>query len=252
MSATNRNGLARHARDFYETPAHAIDLVLDALGITPDFRGYLIDPGSGTGHIAHRVALRCPNADIRGIELDGESVNRARASRSRTIAFECADWLTWQSDGAPDFVVGNPPYQATHIDLEKVNTCSRCKGKGVLRPRGEPEKVCPNCFGVELPHGGLVIDDAELAEKFIRKSLAVAGKKGTVALLLRANYLLPKTRRALRVDFGLPDRYELERRPSFNGSGTDATDYAWHVWSPKRSGRWSVLSLNGKEKSSAS
>lgn len=198
MSATNRGGLDRHANDFYETPAWAVDIVLDALGITSEFRGYAIDPGSGTGSIAHRIALRAPNADIRGVELDPDLVAVARRERASNIAFEVHDWLTWPADGAPDFVIGNPPYG----------------------PKSDPN----------------------LAEKFLRKAMSVVGKKGTVAFLLRANYLLPKRRRALRADFGLPDKLELERRPSFNGSGTDATDYAWHVWSPKRSGKWTVLS----------
>ncbi len=239
MSATNRGGLARHANDFYETPAAAIDIVLDALGITPAFKGYVIDPGCGTGAIAHRVALRAPGADIRGIELDVDCCAKARATRAGTIGFEQTDWLTWQSDGTPDLIIGNPPYQKTHLDPDKQNPCKTCKKK----PKAE-RPACIACAGTGLgPPGGLVIDDAELAEKFTRKALAIAGKKGTVALLLRDNYLVPQTRRALRTDFGpLPDRLALERRPSFNGSGTDACDYAWHIWSPKRSGKWSVLS----------
>lgn len=197
MSATNRNGLARHEGDFYETPAGAIDVILDALGIGPDFDGYVIDPGCGTGAIAHRVAERATKADVRGIELDANHLAHAIANRSSSIAWEVGDWLTWQSDGTPDFIIANPPYG----------------------PKS----------------------DRHLAEKFIRKALAVAGKKGTVAMLLRANYLIPKSRRLLRTDFGLPDKYELERRPSFNGSGTDATDYAWHVWRPKQAGRYSIV-----------
>lgn len=192
MSATNRGGLARHKNDFYETPAWCIDLVLDALGITADYRGYVIDPGSGTGAIAQRVAQRAPHADVRGVELNEELIAVARGLRSPTIAWECHDWLTWPSDGTADLVIANPPYK--HADA------------------------------------------------FIRKALEVVGKKGTVAMLFRVNFMLAKKRRALRKE-GLPDLHALEKRPSFNGSGTDATDYAWHIWSPKRSGKWTVLSL---------
>ena len=49
MSATNRNGLTRHAGDFYETPASAIDPILKEIGITAEFTGYVIDAGAGTG-----------------------------------------------------------------------------------------------------------------------------------------------------------------------------------------------------------
>ncbi len=197
MSATNRNGLARHEGDFYETPQWAIDVVLDAIGITSSFDGYAIDPGTGTGAIAHRIAVRAPNADVRGIELNPDLLEKAKLGSFVAAAWENADWLTWQADGVPDLIIGNPPYGPKN--------------------------------------------DRHLAEKFIRKALAVAGKKGTVAMLLRVNFLIPKSRRLLRSDFGMPDKFELERRPSFNGSGTDATDYAWFVWRPKQAGRYSVL-----------
>jgi methylase of polypeptide subunit release factors len=220
MSATNRGGLGRHEHDFYETPSWAIDVALDALGITAAFDGYVIDCGTGTGAIAHRVAERAPRADVRGLEREHDLLERARSVRAAGIAWEEADWLTWTADGPADLIIANPPYQLTHFDPAKV---VMKKGK----PTGEL--------------GGIVVDDPDYAEKFIRKALEVAGKKGTVAMLLRENYLVPKTRRALRADFGKPDIIALERRPSFNGSGTDACDYAWIVWSPKRAGKWSVL-----------
>jgi methylase of polypeptide subunit release factors len=222
MSATNRGGLARHEFDFYETPSEAIDVVLDALEIGPTYDGYVIDCGTGTGAIASAVARRAPLADVTGIELQPELLDVARAARAVSVGWELADWLTWEPDGQPDLVIGNPPYQLTHWDPELV---VMKKGK----PTGEI--------------GGIVIDDAHFAEKFIRKALAVAGKRGTVAMLLRANYLVPKTRRALRREFGKPDVLALEKRPSFNGSGTDATDYAWYVWGPKRLGRFDVLEV---------
>lgn len=220
MSATNRGGLQRHEFDFYETPDEAIDTVLDVLGIDANFDGYAVDAGCGNGAIAGRIAGRAPNADVRGIEKNPDLIERAKEKRLVSVAWECADWLTWQSDGTPDLVVANPPYQLTHWDPEKV---VMKKGK----PTGE--------------RGGLVYDDRHYAEKFIRKALEVAGKKGTVAMLLRENYLVPKTRRKLREEFGIPNIHALERRPSFNGSGTDATDYAWFIWGPKRAGKWSVL-----------
>lgn len=199
MSSTNRHGLQRHENDFYETPAWAVDLVLDALGIGPDFEGYVIDCGAGTGSIANRVVEVTPKADVRGIEKDPNLVAKALVTRAPTVAWEVADWLTWQADGVPDLIIANPPYG----------------------PKS----------------------DRHLAEKFIRKAFAVSGKKTTICMLLRATYLIPKTRRLLRKEFGKPDRLELERRPSFNGSGCDSCDYAWHVWSPKRSGKWTVLEL---------
>lgn len=261
MSATNRGGLARVPNDFYETPAETIDLVLDVLGITDAFDGYIIDACSGTGAIANRVAVRAPRADIRAVELDAELVAKAKEARAPSIAFECHDWLTWESDGQPDFIIANPPYEKTHYDPDKLRPCPKCKSKKqrhvelVQRPSTQDLdmhaikqvtwsplecSVCSN--GENPPRGGLIVDDAALAEKCVRKALQIAGKKGIVAMLLRESYMIPGVRKALRNDFGLPDRHALERRPSFNGSGTDACDYAWHVWSPKKGGRWSVLS----------
>ncbi len=218
MSATNRNGLKRHEGDFYETPAWCIDLILDELGLGPSFEGYVIDPGSGTGAIAERVAKRCPRADVQGIEKNPELVAKAKASRLPSVAFDCASFLTYTPDGVADLVIGNPPYQEMRWDPNKIVVK---KGK----PTGEI--------------GGFVCVDPALAEKFIRRALEVTSRKGRVAMLLRGTFMVPKVRREFRA---LPcDLFFLERRPSFNGSGCDATDYAWTVWGPKSGGKWKVL-----------
>lgn len=220
MSATNRHGLARQPGDFYETPAAAIDVVLDVLKLDASFSGYVLDVGAGTGAIAQRVAARCPHADVRAIELNEELVEEGKRARISTIAWDAADFLSWEADGIPQLVIGNPPYQKGHFDP----TAPRMKSG---KPTGE--------FGV------WVVDDVHLAEKFVRRALELVGKKGTVAMLLRENFLVPKRRRALREESGVPDIFALERRPSFNGSGTDACDYAWFVWRPGRRGLWTVL-----------
>lgn len=224
MSATNRNGLERHPDDFYETPVEAIDAALDALGLDATFAGYIVDAGSGTGAIASRIAIRCPLADVRGVELTPELVAKAQA-RAPNVAWEIADWLEWQPDGAPDLVLGNPPYQKMHWDPDVIIESGKRKGE----------------------KGKWMVDDKHLAEKFIRKALHVVGKRGRVGMLLRANYMVPAVRRALRKEFGLPARHELEQRPSFNGSGTDATDYAWHEWGGKRAGRWDVVTATSAD-----
>lgn len=202
MSSTNRNGLARHAGDFYETPTYAVDLLLAELALPPEFEGYVIDPGSGTGAIAEVVTMRFPRADVRGIEANGELVIAARKSRNDRVVFEHADFLTWQPDSPADLIVGNPPY-----GKRWVNGCERT--------------------------------DDKTAEKFVLRSLEISRPKATVAMLLRSAFLVAKARRELR---SLPcDVLFLERRPSFNGSGCDSTDYAWFVWGPKRGGKWKVL-----------
>lgn len=269
MSATNRNGLARHEHDFYETPAEAIDVVLDVLGITDAYDGYVIDPGTGTGAIAARIAARAPKADVRGIDKAPELLALAREKRGESVGWELADWLEWQPDGTPDLIIGNPPFQHVVFDpnaiptkrWEKTSELQRDSGNYRLEKRddcwavfcsgapiggGKTLKEAKQVACVHDPaRGAQVIVDSDLAEKFVRKALAVAGKKGTVAMLLRTGFMIPKTRRVLREEFGLPDKYELETRPSFNGSGTDATDYAWFVWSPKQKARWIVCKKGG-------
>lgn len=71
------------------------------------------------------------------------------------------------------------------------------------------------------------------AEEFVREACARARE---VAALLRLGFLASQKRAGwLRRD--TPDVYVLPRRPSFTGGGTDATDYAWFVWSDDRDTR---------------
>lgn len=220
MSATNRGGLARHEHDFYETPSEAIDVLIDALGIGPEYEGYVVDAGCGNGAIARRIAARAPLCDVRGVELQPELLARAAELGGPSVAWEQGDWLAWQADGQPDLIVSNPPYQKVVWDPNK-----ELRRKGKLT--GE--------------RGGFVVEDPHLAERFIRKALSCVSRRGTVAMLLRSNYFIPACRRPLREEYGSPDLYGLEKRPSFNGSGTDATDYVWAVWGPRRGGKWFVI-----------
>jgi hypothetical protein len=79
-----------------------------------------------------------------------------------------------------------------------------------------------------------------LAKEFVMHALAIAPY---VAMLLRLNFIGSAKRSAFfRSD--MPDVYVLPNRPSFTGGGTDATEYAWCVWTPergRRSGRVEVL-----------
>lgn len=53
-----------------------------------------------------------------------------------------------------------------------------------------------------------------------------------VAMLLRLGWLASEERRAYLAD-ATPDVYVLPNRPSFDGCGTDAADYAWMIWSSR-------------------
>lgn len=71
------------------------------------------------------------------------------------------------------------------------------------------------------------------AKEFIEKSFELSHENTIIIMLLRLNYLGSQKRH----DFWkkhLPDQqHTLSSRPSFTGSGTDATEYAWFVWGTK-------------------
>lgn len=88
-----------------------------------------------------------------------------------------------------------------------------------------------------------------LAEEFVRHSLDLVGKTGTVIALLRLGFLESKKRSSFHRQFP-SDIYVLDKRPSFVGGGTDQCAYCWAVWGPGRGGRWTVLSQGLSESSS--
>jgi hypothetical protein len=84
------------------------------------------------------------------------------------------------------------------------------------------------------------------AESHVRAAMLAAGPNGSIAMLLRLNWLEGRGRAAFHREHPA-DVYVLERRPSFTGRGTDATAYAWFVWGPGRGGRWFPLACGPAE-----
>ena len=66
-----------------------------------------------------------------------------------------------------------------------------------------------------------------LAQEFIEKAIKEAD---TVIMLLRLNYLGSQKRNIFWNKFPPTALHVLSKRPSFTGSGTDATEYAWFIW----------------------
>lgn len=77
----------------------------------------------------------------------------------------------------------------------------------------------------------------QMAGQFVAKALELVGKKGTVAMLLRLNWLAGQKRAQFHREHPA-DVYVLSKRPSFTGQGTDATEYAFFLWGPGRGNRW--------------
>lgn len=66
-----------------------------------------------------------------------------------------------------------------------------------------------------------------LAKEFIEKAITEAN---TVIMLLRINFLGAQKRYTWWVENEPSTLYVLSKRPSFTGTGTDSTEYAWYVW----------------------
>ncbi len=72
------------------------------------------------------------------------------------------------------------------------------------------------------------------AREFIEKSLDIVRPGGSVIMLLRTNFLESKSRFDFWQAHPLRGLYVLSKRPSFTGTGTDATSYSWFVWRKNR------------------
>jgi SAM-dependent methyltransferase len=78
------------------------------------------------------------------------------------------------------------------------------------------------------------------AEAFVRRALeCVAKRKGIVAMLLPDGFKGSRARLPLHKAHG-SGMVCMVPRPSFNGGGTDSTNYAWFVWGRGWAGRWYV------------
>jgi len=68
------------------------------------------------------------------------------------------------------------------------------------------------------------------ALEFTKKALDDVLEGGEVIMLLRINFLESLKRQGFWRENPPSHIYVLGKRPSFNGKGTDATGYAWFVW----------------------
>ena len=66
-----------------------------------------------------------------------------------------------------------------------------------------------------------------LARAFADRALALSK---VVAFLLRLNWLRGTDKHNAWIRAHMPSVYVLPQRPSFDGRGTDATEYSWMVW----------------------
>ena len=72
-----------------------------------------------------------------------------------------------------------------------------------------------------------------IAQEIIEHCFEIA-PDAEVIMLLRLAFLESKKRKAFWDKHPVTQLYVLSERPSFTGKGTDATAYAWFVWSEYR------------------
>lgn len=81
------------------------------------------------------------------------------------------------------------------------------------------------------------------ALEFVQHSMKFAP---VVIMLLRLNFL-GGGKRSEWLRENPPDVYVLPNRPSFDGKGTDACEYAWFVWGMTEGGHFQILRTTPKE-----
>ena len=113
-----------------------------------------------------------------------------------------------------------------------------CRGDGRIHFFLEEEQGLP-CTYCEILEGrdffdwtsevDLILTNPpfSLAKEFIDHSLTISQ---TSIMLLRINYLGSISRHQWWKENTPTALHVLSKRPSFTGTGTDATDYAWYVW----------------------
>lgn len=130
-------------------------------------------------------------------------------------------------------------YENLNIDFSKFKTALEpCRGDGrvyeFLKSKGL------DTYWAEISEGVDYLDtpfeDIDLvftnppfsiADKFIEKALS---ESPSVVMLLRLNYLGSQKRFEFWKKHPVTGLIVLSKRPSFTGTGTDSTEYAWFIW----------------------
>ena len=130
-------------------------------------------------------------------------------------------------------------YENLPIDWSQFKTALEpCKGDGRVVSFLESKKMKVDWCEIQedkdfFDHDGeydLIFTNPpfSIAAEFIQHAL---GMSTTVVMLLRINFLGSQKRYDFWNQFPPDGMFILSKRPSFTGKGTDATDYAWFVWS---------------------
>lgn len=207
MSKTTGKNKITNPNEFYETPAWCTKALLNELNLDPK---NVLDPCVGTGAIAGVVREMYPAANLLINDIDKTLLDKALTK----LKFE--DLRSRIEEGLPqtNYSVGS------YLDI--------CPGKQVQSDEFDLIILNP---------------PFSLAQEFVEKSFELS-PNGTVAVLLRLNWLGSKKRIAFHKK-NPSNVYVLPKRPSFTNDGrTDGTEYAWFVFGPKFKGNeWHILDI---------
>ena len=203
---------------------------------------------------------------VRGI-LELARKDRKKSKRSKGDFYETPAWCIDEIvpylsvEGEPIIVDAGAGTGAIAARLSEVNPraeiigfekqpelTEKARARGLLNAEFHTANFLTDSLAVIQPPDIVIMNPPfGFALQFVERALRLVRRGGTVCTLLRLNWLAGKCRR----DFlkkHLPDVHVLTRRPSFTGHGTDATEYAWMVWSPESKGRINLLPCNHKIK----
>lgn len=249
MSATGR-GSDYHALGAYQT---AVEDCRGLLALLPflDEPQIVIEGHVGEGNwlaaLADDEARRGVRHQVGAMDIDGRAPGLMLA-RARGGFAMAGDFLTTTPAIRPTLVLGNPPFA---IPQDKV-VCPRCGGRKVLTVLTQARKVlahpipgeraadlvrkpCTRCGSkTKKPTGWYQPPPIPVAEKHVRRALALVAPGGHVTYVLRMAFLESEDRIPFWKEHGsgngLVTVYALARRLSFTGGSTDATSYGFFHW----------------------
>jgi len=221
VSATGRS-VVRHKDDFYETPAWAVEALINHL--SPYHYGQgggtILEPGCGKGAILNALqdSGRFGSHNLRGIELNPY---RARVARVRHQV-RCADFLKSPWTLSADMVVMNPPYKlALRFAQVSIEVVKKTSGSvHALLRLGFLASAKRRDFWQHNPADVLVLSRRpSFCHVFTCKTCDAKRTRPRSVASMRC----PKCRKKM----GL--------------TTTDAADYGWFSWGPGPRGRITVV-----------
>lgn len=86
----------------------------------------ILDVGSGTGLISLMMAQRFPEAQVLGIDMDGEACEEAAENVAASpfadrVEIECCRLQDYHSAESFDAIVSNPPFFLNSLKIQTVN-----------------------------------------------------------------------------------------------------------------------------------